>query len=181
MLCICLPVCLSVRPSICPSVFSFDCQHHSLRYSSSALCRAHDRIVGFAVCMNLQRMPATLCTACCCNKQPCQEHSSTTASALCETERNHRVAPILIKLLQAILYSFPAICWLYGAGLMFSSFASLVFWGQPAARLWEKLRARFTTVLPVGLQVCSFAFQLCRLALPFGIAFTLCPLTCLLA
>ena len=56
-------------------------------------------------------------------------------------------------MLQAILYSFPAICWVYGAGLMFSSFASLVFWGQPAAQLYELLRTHFTIVRPVGLQV----------------------------
>ena len=63
----------------------------------------------------------------------------------------------MIDVLQAILYSFPAICWLYGAGLLFSSFASLVFWGQPAAKLVEKLRTRFTTVVPVGLQVSCIA------------------------
>ena len=51
-------------------------------------------------------------------------------------------------MLQAILYSFPAVCWLYGAGLMFSSFASLVFWGQPAAQLYELLRTCFTIVRP---------------------------------
>lgn len=27
-----------------------------------------------------------------------------------------------------VLYSFPAICWAYGAGPLFSSFVSLVFW-----------------------------------------------------
>ncbi|KAL3145404.1 hypothetical protein ABBQ38_001651 [Trebouxia sp. C0009 RCD-2024] len=62
---------------------------------------------------------------------------------------NHRVSNIFKK---AILYSFPAICWLYGAGLMFSSFASLVFWGQPAAHLYETLKTNFTIVHPVGLQ-----------------------------
>lgn len=36
---------------------------------------------------------------------------------------------------------------------MFSSFASLVFWGQPIARLYEVLRAKLTVVQPVGLQV----------------------------
>ncbi|KAA6427331.1 MAG: hypothetical protein FRX49_01996 [Trebouxia sp. A1-2] len=67
---------------------------------------------------------------------------------------NHRVSTIFKK---AILYSFPAICWLYGAGLLFSSFASLVFWGQPAAKLWERLRTRFTRVVPVGLQAANEA------------------------
>lgn len=27
-----------------------------------------------------------------------------------------------------VLYSFPAICWAYGAGALFSSFVSIVFW-----------------------------------------------------
>lgn len=27
-----------------------------------------------------------------------------------------------------VLYSFPAICWAYGAGALFSSFVSVVFW-----------------------------------------------------
>ena len=60
---------------------------------------------------------------------------------------------------QAILYSFPAICWLYGAGIIFSSFASVVFWGQPIARLWQILKTSFTTVVPVGMQV-GFPFLL---------------------
>ena len=59
----------------------------------------------------------------------------------------------VVLCLQTILYSFPAVCWLYGAGFMFSSFASLVFWGQSIARLWELLRAQLTVVQPVGLQV----------------------------
>ena len=40
---------------------------------------------------------------------------------------------------------------------MFSSFASLVFWGQPIARLWELLRAQLTVVQPVGLQSTTFS------------------------
>ena len=49
---------------------------------------------------------------------------------------------------------------MYGAGIIFSSFASLVFWGQPVARLWESLKTRFTTVVPVGMQVSPFPFFL---------------------
>ena len=60
---------------------------------------------------------------------------------------------MFVMCLQTILYSFPAVCWAYGAGFMFSSFASLVFWGQPIARLYEVLRAKLTVVQPVGLQV----------------------------
>ena len=29
---------------------------------------------------------------------------------------------------RAILYAFPAVCWSYGAGFVFSSFVSVVFW-----------------------------------------------------
>lgn len=84
----------------------------------------------------------------------------------------HHMQPNVLTLcLQAILYSFPAICWLYGAGLLFSSFASLVFWGQPAVKLWERLRTRFTRVVPVGLQVCySSCFTSPGLTFPRGFA-----------
>jgi len=82
------------------------------------------------------------------------------------------VVSVVTLCLQAILYSFPAICWLYGAGLLFSSFASLVFWGQPAAKLWERLRTCFTRVVPVGLQVCqSSCFTFPDLTSPEGFTF----------
>jgi hypothetical protein len=29
---------------------------------------------------------------------------------------------------RAILYAFPAVCWSYGAGFVFSSFVSVIFW-----------------------------------------------------
>ncbi len=54
---------------------------------------------------------------------------------------------------QVILYSFPAICWLYGAGFVFSTFVSVVFWGASAQQLWESLRKHSTIVRPMGLQV----------------------------
>jgi len=79
-----------------------------------------------------------------------KRHQMSPNATIC----NQMSPNVLTLCLQAILYSFPAICWLYGAGLLFSSFASLVFWGQPAAKLWERLRTRFTRVVPVGLQVC---------------------------
>lgn len=38
-------------------------------------------------------------------------------------------APLSFSLAQRmVLYSFPAICWAYGAGALFSSFVSVVFW-----------------------------------------------------
>ncbi len=54
---------------------------------------------------------------------------------------------------QVILYSFPAVCWLYGAGFIFSSFVSVVFWGASAQQLYESLRKHSTVVRPMGLQV----------------------------
>lgn len=54
---------------------------------------------------------------------------------------------------QVILYSFPAICWLYGAGFVFSTFVSVVFWGASVQQLWESLRKHSTIVRPMGLQV----------------------------
>ena len=35
-------------------------------------------------------------------------------------------------LLQVILLSFPAVCWIYGAGFIFSAFVSVIFWGHHA-------------------------------------------------
>jgi hypothetical protein len=55
---------------------------------------------------------------------------------------------------QVILYSFPAVCWLYGAGFIFSTFVSIVFWGASVQFLWESLRKHSTIVRPMGLQVC---------------------------
>ena len=54
---------------------------------------------------------------------------------------------------QVILYSFPAVCWLYGAGFLFSLFASFVFWASPIQHLVETTRRRATIVRPVGLKV----------------------------
>lgn len=55
--------------------------------------------------------------------------------------------------MQVILNTFPAICWLYGAGVVFSTFVSLVFWGATARRLAEHLRKLASVVEPQGLQV----------------------------
>ncbi|KAL4855121.1 hypothetical protein ACK3TF_004343 [Chlorella vulgaris] len=47
-----------------------------------------------------------------------------------------------------VLYSFPAICWAYGAGPLFSSFVSLVFWTGPLVRSVERVRGTATSVQP---------------------------------
>ena len=55
--------------------------------------------------------------------------------------------------MQVILYSFPAICWLYGAGILFSTFVSVVFWGASVQQLVESVRKSSTIVRPMGLRV----------------------------
>ncbi|KAK9806487.1 hypothetical protein WJX73_002224 [Symbiochloris irregularis] len=62
---------------------------------------------------------------------------------------NHRISTLFQRV---ILYSFPAVCWLYGAGFLFSLFASFVFWASPIQRLIETTRRRATIVRPVGLK-----------------------------
>ena len=42
-------------------------------------------------------------------------------------------------LLQVILLSFPAVCWIYGAGFIFSAFVSVIFWGHHAQVLCSAL------------------------------------------
>ncbi|CAL8462140.1 g1671 [Coccomyxa elongata] len=62
---------------------------------------------------------------------------------------NHKLSTLFQRV---ILYSFPAICWLYGAGFVFSTFVSVVFWGASVQQLWESLRKHSTIVRPMGLQ-----------------------------
>lgn len=57
--------------------------------------------------------------------------------------------------MQVILYTFPAICWAYGAGFIFSAFVSVVFWGGPALRLLETVRMHSATVRPAALTPAS--------------------------
>eukprot|EP00210_Caulerpa_lentillifera_P006184 g5908.t1 len=38
-----------------------------------------------------------------------------------------------------VLYTFPAICWVYGAGIIFSSFVSLIFWGGPLSAIYRTI------------------------------------------
>ena len=70
--------------------------------------------------------------------------------------------------MQVILYSFPAICWLYGAGILFSTFVSIVFWGASVQQLVESVRKNSTVVQPMGLRVrpiCSCASLSCILCI----------------
>ena len=62
---------------------------------------------------------------------------------------NHRLSSAFQRV---ILYSFPAVCWLHGAGFVFSAFVSVVFWGAPAQRAAEGVRKRATVVRPMGLR-----------------------------
>ena len=48
-----------------------------------------------------------------------------------------------------ILMSFPAVCWAYGAGFLFSMFASAVFWTNPIIRLVEHVKKVAMEVRPL--------------------------------
>ena len=50
---------------------------------------------------------------------------------------------------QTIIMSFPAVCWGYGAGFVFSLFASIVFWAGPIVRMVERIKKVATEVRPV--------------------------------
>lgn len=49
---------------------------------------------------------------------------------------------------RAILLSFPGVCWAYGAGFVFSTFVSAIFWVGPIMRAVEKLRSVAAEVEP---------------------------------
>ena len=49
---------------------------------------------------------------------------------------------------RAILLSFPGVCWIYGAGFLFSTFASVIFWAGPVLRGLEHLRSATASVMP---------------------------------
>ena len=57
---------------------------------------------------------------------------------------------------QAILYSFPAVCWIYGAGFIFSTFVSVVFWGNPVMNAYQTLRNNSSTIRIKALKVGRF-------------------------
>ncbi|PRW60537.1 hypothetical protein C2E21_1293 [Chlorella sorokiniana] len=67
-----------------------------------------------------------------------------------------------------VLYSFPAICWAYGAGALFSSFVSVVFWTGPLVRTVERLRSAAVSVQP---RQWHHGEALLLMALPCGHAF----------
>lgn len=58
---------------------------------------------------------------------------------------------------KVILYSFPAVCWVYGAGFIFSTFVSVVFWGGPLMQTYQALRAGASIVRIRALRPASAA------------------------
>eukprot|EP00878_Enallax_costatus_P010980 GHUV01011468.1.p1 GENE.GHUV01011468.1~~GHUV01011468.1.p1 ORF type:complete len:683 (+),score=193.36 GHUV01011468.1:1250-3298(+) len=56
---------------------------------------------------------------------------------------NARISSAFARL---IVYSFPAVCWAYGAGFIFSTFVSVVFWGGALLQLYEFLRSHICSV-----------------------------------
>lgn len=51
--------------------------------------------------------------------------------------------------LQCSLYLFPAICWAYGAGVLFSMFVSVVFWAAPLWSAYEYVASTIFVVAPL--------------------------------
>eukprot|EP00892_Ulva_mutabilis_P011458 jgi/Ulvmu1/8685/UM047_0025.1 len=62
-------------------------------------------------------------------------------------------------LLQCALSIFPAVCWVYGAGPIFSTFVSLVFWGAPAWAAYEFVADNLFSVVPQGMRRAGRAVQ----------------------
>ncbi|KAK2078598.1 hypothetical protein QBZ16_003438 [Prototheca wickerhamii] len=56
---------------------------------------------------------------------------------------------------RAVLLAFPAVCWAYQAGMVFSTFVSFVFWTGPLRALAAALRERATSVRPAGWRPAS--------------------------
>ncbi|CAD7698420.1 unnamed protein product [Ostreobium quekettii] len=50
-----------------------------------------------------------------------------------------------------VLYTFPAICWAYGAGVVFSTFVSLIFWAGPLMGAYRHFTKAFMLTLPKDL------------------------------
>lgn len=70
-----------------------------------------------------------------------------------------RAMSALSLTLQGALSIFPAVCWAYGAGLFFSTFVSLVFWGAPAWAAYEFIADNLFAVMPVGVRRAGRAAQ----------------------
>ncbi|KXZ41740.1 hypothetical protein GPECTOR_299g810 [Gonium pectorale] len=56
------------------------------------------------------------------------------------------VARVSATFQKVILFAFPAVCWLYNAGIIFSIFVSVVFWGGPLLALYDSVRAALREV-----------------------------------
>ena len=75
-------------------------------------------------------------------------HARTAIRAIARLSRTfHRV----------ILLSFPGVCWIFGAGFVFSSFASVVFWTAPLLQIIERLRGVASEVEPESWHIASMA------------------------
>lgn len=57
----------------------------------------------------------------------------------------------------SILMTFPALCWYYNAGIIFSTFVTIVLWTGPMVRFMEKLRVNVASVRPVSLTASTLA------------------------
>ncbi|RMZ56490.1 hypothetical protein APUTEX25_001337, partial [Auxenochlorella protothecoides] len=60
------------------------------------------------------------------------------------------VARLAAAFQRAVLLAFPAVCWVYDAGIVFSTFASIVFWSGPLRGAVEKVRSTAASVEPHG-------------------------------
>ena len=61
-----------------------------------------------------------------------------------------KIVAIACRIFQhCILLSFPAVCWVYGAGFLFSTFASVVFWTNPIIRFVEHVKRVAMEVKPM--------------------------------
>ena len=61
-----------------------------------------------------------------------------------------KIVAVISRVFQhCILMSFPAVCWAYGAGFLFSTFASAVFWTNPIFRLVEHVKKVAMEVQPM--------------------------------
>lgn len=70
-----------------------------------------------------------------------------------------RAMSALSLTLQCALSVFPAVCWVYGAGPIFSTFVSLVFWGAPAWAAYEFVAGNLFSIMPQGVRRAGRAVQ----------------------
>ena len=101
-----------------------ECGSPSVQAPSDALLNLwsiHRRVPQSLLCLSARcsTPPPPLCSI-------SVSHCSTPPPPLCLS--SERIPSIPAVPQRLVLYSFPAICWAYGAGALFSSFVSVVFW-----------------------------------------------------